>query len=167
MMSQWQQLQDLWISSSSSTLSSSLTETSHLTQTASSKRPSALLTIKNCYTSTLQYNDDNMIILLLIVSFIPPNNGKGGGLGILGYWVQMLLVCWINTRWGWLCLSSFWGQQNECQLAGTLCRSGDLSRVVPNSQGDCLGSTNTLYRVWSQSPPPLLHTQPAQHVSSE
>ena len=26
----------------------------------------------------------------------------------------------------------------------------DPSRIVPNSQRDCLGSTNTLYRVWSQ-----------------
>ena len=29
------------------------------------------------------------------------------------------------------------GWQNECQLAGILCRSGDPSRIVPNSQGDC------------------------------
>ena len=38
------------------------------------------------------------------------------------------------------------------QLAGILCRSGDPSRIVPNSQGDCLRSTNALHRVWSQSP---------------
>ena len=36
------------------------------------------------------------------------------------------------------------------QLAGILCRSGNPSRIVPNSQGDCLGSTNALHRVWSQ-----------------
>ena len=40
--------------------------------------------------------------------------------------------------------------KNECQLAGILCRSGDPSMIVPNSQGDCLGSTNALHRVWSQ-----------------
>ena len=74
----------------------------------------------------------------------------GGELGIPGSGVQIPLGCWINTRWGWLCLSSFWGQQNECQLDGILCRSGDLSRIVPDSQGDCLGSTNALHRVWSQ-----------------
>ena len=45
------------------------------------------------------------------------------------------------------CLSSFRGQQNEYQPAGILCRSGDLSRIVPNSQGDLLGSTNALHRV--------------------
>ena len=28
--------------------------------------------------------------------------------------------------------------------------TGDLSRIVPKSQGDCLGSTNALHRVWSQ-----------------
>ena len=38
-------------------------------------------------------------------------HGYGGGLGILGSWVQVLLGCWINVRWGWLCLSSFWGRQ--------------------------------------------------------
>ena len=52
------------------------------------------------------------------------------------------------------CHPSVRGRQNECQLAdqlaGILCRSGDLSRIVPNSQGDCLGSTNALHRVWSQ-----------------
>ena len=48
------------------------------------------------------------------------------------------------------CLSSFRSRKNECQLAGILCRSGDLSRIVPNSQGDCFGSTNALHRVWSQ-----------------
>ena len=31
-----------------------------------------------------------------------------------------------------------------------LCQSGDLSRIVPNSQGDCFCSTNALCRVWSQ-----------------
>ena len=67
--------------------------------------------------------------------------GFGGGFGILGSWVQIPLDCWIHTRWGWLCLSSFWGQQNECQHAGILCRSGDPSTIGPNSQGDCLGST--------------------------
>ena len=77
-------------------------------------------------------------------------NGLGGVLGIQGSWVQIPLGCWINTRWGWLCPSSFWGWQNECQLAGILCWSGDPSRIVPNSQGDCLGSTNALHRVWSQ-----------------
>ena len=29
-------------------------------------------------------------------------------------------------------------------------RSGDPSRIVSNSQGDCLGSTDALYRIWSQ-----------------
>ena len=62
-----------------------------------------------------------------------------------------------TTRYGQSKLSSFWGWQNECQLAGIgiLCRSGDPSRIVSNSQGDCLSSTNALQRVWSQSP--LLH----------
>ena len=32
------------------------------------------------------------------------------------------------------------------------CLIGDPSRIVPNSQGDCLSSTNALHRVWSQSP---------------
>ena len=40
--------------------------------------------------------------------------------------------------------------KNECQHAGVLSRSGDPSRIVPNSQGDCLSSTNTLHRVWSR-----------------
>ena len=40
--------------------------------------------------------------------------------------------------------------KNECQNAGTLWRSGDPSRIVPNSQGDCLGSTNALHKIWSQ-----------------
>ena len=31
-----------------------------------------------------------------------------------------------------------------------LCWSGHLSRIVPNSQGDCFGSTNALHRVWSR-----------------
>jgi len=39
--------------------------------------------------------------------------------------------------------------QNECQLAAILCRSGDPSRIVSNSQGVCLGSTNALHSVWS------------------
>ena len=30
-----------------------------------------------------------------------------------------------------------------------------VSWIVPNSQGDCLSSTNALHRVWSQSPPPI------------
>ena len=47
-------------------------------------------------------------------------NGSGGGLGILGSWVQILLGCWIDTRWGWLSLSSSWGWQNEYQLAGMI-----------------------------------------------
>ena len=41
-------------------------------------------------------------------------------------------------------------RKNVCQLAGILRRSGDPSRIVPNSQGDCLGSTNALHRVWFQ-----------------
>jgi len=41
--------------------------------------------------------------------------------------------------------------KNECQLAGIRCRSGNPSRIVTNSQGDCLGSTNALHRVSSQS----------------
>ena len=45
----------------------------------------------------------------------------------LSGWVQIPLGCWINTRWGWLCLSSFRGRQ-----------------------GDCFGSTNALLRVCSQ-----------------
>ena len=40
--------------------------------------------------------------------------------------------------------------KNECQLAGILCWSGYLSRIVPISQGDCLGSINALHSVWSQ-----------------
>ena len=47
-------------------------------------------------------------------------------------------------------LSPFWGRQNEYQHVGILCRSGDPSRIVPNSQGDCFGNTNALHRVWSQ-----------------
>ena len=35
-------------------------------------------------------------------------------------------------------------------VSGILCQSGDPSRIVPNSQGDCLSSTNVLHRVWSQ-----------------
>ena len=31
-------------------------------------------------------------------------------------------------------------------LLGILCRSGDPSRIGPNSQGVCLGSTNTLQK---------------------
>ena len=41
-------------------------------------------------------------------------------------------------------------RKNECQLAGLLCWSRDPSRIVPNSPGDCLGSTNALHKVWSQ-----------------
>ena len=81
-------------------------------------------------------------------------NGYGGGLGIQGSWVQIPLGCWINTKWGWLCLSSFWGRQNEYQLACVLRRSCDPPRIVPNSQGDCLGSTNALHRVWHGSQTP-------------
>ena len=40
--------------------------------------------------------------------------------------------------------------KNECQLSGILCRSGDPSRIVPNSQRGCFGSTNALHRLWSQ-----------------
>ena len=40
--------------------------------------------------------------------------------------------------------------KNEYQHAGMLCRSGDPSSIVSNSQGDCFGSTNALHRVWSQ-----------------
>ena len=43
--------------------------------------------------------------------------------------------------------------KNECQNSGIPCRSGDPSRIVSNSQGDCSGSTNALHRVWSQYPP--------------
>ena len=39
--------------------------------------------------------------------------------------------------------------KKEYQLAGILSRSGDPSRIVPNSPGDCLGSTDALHRVWS------------------
>ena len=78
------------------------------------------------------------------------HNGESGGLGIVGSRFQIPLGSWINTRWGWLCLSSFQGRQNECEHAGLLCRSGDPSRIVPNSPGDCSGSTNGLHRVWSQ-----------------
>ena len=77
-------------------------------------------------------------------------HGKSGGLGIRGSWVQILFGCWINTRWGWLSLSSFWYRQNEYQLAGILCQSDDLTRIVPCSPGDCLGSINALLRIWSQ-----------------
>ena len=40
--------------------------------------------------------------------------------------------------------------KNEYQPAGILCRSGDPSRIVPNSPRNCLGSTDALHRVWSQ-----------------
>ena len=49
------------------------------------------------------------------------------------------------------CHPSKVGKMNASLLVGILCRSGDPSRIVPNSQGDCLGSTNALHRVWSQS----------------
>ena len=35
--------------------------------------------------------------------------------------------------------------KNECQLSAILCRSGDPSRIVPNRQGECVGSTNALH----------------------
>ena len=38
--------------------------------------------------------------------------------------------------------------KNECQLAGILCWSGDLSRIASKSQGDCLGCSNALHRVY-------------------
>jgi len=92
-------------------------------------------------------------------------HGSSGGLGIS-------LGCWINTRRGWLCPSSFRGWQNECQLAGILCWSGDLSRIVPNSQGDCLNRTNALHRGWSRWmdgplpwPPPPMREQPHRMVA--
>ena len=53
-----------------------------------------------------------------------------GGLGILGSWVQIPLGCWIHTRWGWLCLSSFRGRKNECQIAGILCWSSGLCPIT-------------------------------------
>ena len=34
-------------------------------------------------------------------------------------------------------------------LTQKLCWSGDPSRIVPTSQGDCLSSTDALHRVWS------------------
>ena len=34
--------------------------------------------------------------------------------------------------------------------ASLLVYCGDPSRIVPNSQGDCLSSTNALHRGWSQ-----------------
>ena len=34
--------------------------------------------------------------------------------------------------------------KNEYQLVDILCWSGDLSRIMPNSPGDCLGSINAL-----------------------
>ena len=40
--------------------------------------------------------------------------------------------------------------KNKYQHAGILCRSSDPSRIVSNSQGDYLGSTNALHRMWSQ-----------------
>ena len=40
--------------------------------------------------------------------------------------------------------------KNEYQLDGILYWSGDPSRIVPNSPGDCFGITDTLYTVWSQ-----------------
>ena len=36
------------------------------------------------------------------------------------------------------------------KMSASMCRSGDLSRIVSNSQGDCLGSTNALHIVWPQ-----------------
>ena len=47
-------------------------------------------------------------------------NGSGGGFGILGSRVQILLSSWINTRWGWLSLPFYWGQQNEYRLDGMI-----------------------------------------------
>ena len=58
--------------------------------------------------------------------------------------------------------SQRWSKENGCTWAqyGTSLQrsshssiqrwSGDPSRIVPNSQGDCFRSTNALYRVWSQ-----------------
>ena len=40
--------------------------------------------------------------------------------------------------------------KNEYQLARILCRSGDPSRIMPDSPGNCLGSTNALHRECSQ-----------------
>ena len=42
------------------------------------------------------------------------------------------------------------GKMSASMLAGILCRSGDLSRIVSNSPGDCFGSTNALHKVWFQ-----------------
>ena len=43
---------------------------------------------------------------------------EGGWLGILGV-LSLSPVCrWINTRWGWLSLSSFRGRRNEYQCTG-------------------------------------------------
>ena len=55
------------------------------------------------------------------------------------------------------CLSSFRGRQNEYQLAGILCQSGDPSRIVANSQGDYLSSTRLCTEYgpngWTPLPP--------------
>ena len=116
-----------------------------LSRTISSSSTLECIGLEDCMPQFPLYTDHYILII--------PGVGLmvwGGGLGILGSWVQILFGCWINTRWGWLCLSSFRSRQNECQLAGILCRSGDPSRIVSNSQGDCLGSTNALHRAWSQ-----------------
>ena len=36
------------------------------------------------------------------------------------------------------------------KMSAILCWSGDMPRIVPNSQGNCFGSTNAQHRVWSQ-----------------
>ena len=43
--------------------------------------------------------------------------------------------------------TSLLGRSNHLSI---LRRSGDPSRIVPNSQGDCFGSSNALHRVWSR-----------------
>ena len=42
------------------------------------------------------------------------------------------------------CHPSEVGKMSVSMLAGILCQGGDTSRIVSNSQGDCLSSTNAL-----------------------
>ena len=58
----------------------------------------------------------------------------------------------------WVCHPSEVGKMSVSML---VYQSGNPSRIVLNSQEDCLSSTNALHRVWSQSPPPPLSCLPA------
>ena len=80
----------------------------------------------------------------------------GWRLGIRGSWVQAsLLGESIHQGVDSACHPSEVGKMSISLLgwpshSSILRQSGDLSRIVLNSEGDCFGSTNALYRVWSQ-----------------